>query len=550
MLASIRFSRLCVFATLVALAFAMPLLVIIASLFQPDGGAWAHIRATTLPALVTDSLLLTLSVAIGVGIIGTITAWVTARFDFVARRQLEWLLVLPLAMPAYVMAYAYTDLLQYAGPVQTALREFFDWQSKTDYWFFEIRSLGGAAIILSFALYPYVYLLARVAFLEQSASLQEVGRTFGYGRAQLFWRVTLPLARPAIVAGIALAMMETLADYGTVSYFGVNTFTTGIFSAWFAQADRVAAAKLASMLLIFVAVVLTVENWARRRQKFTEMRGKQAARLQLKGSRSWLAMLICIAPVVGGFLLPLALIGKLAFQDTDALVAFTRFGDFAVLAWNSFSLASVTAMLAVMVSLLLAYAKRSNSAWPIRAANRAVGLGYAVPGTVIAVGVLIPVTLLDHKLADALSALIGRDTGLILTGGVMVLIYAYLIRFMAISLQTIDAGFNKITPSMDDAARSLGLKNRHIVARVHAPLLKTSLITAGLMVFVDVMKELPATLVMRPFNFDTLAVRTYIFAKDERLSEAAVAALAIVLVGLIPVVLASKAITRENDRTV
>jgi len=544
-----RFSRLSVFATLLALAFAMPILVIVASLFQADGGAWAHIRSTTLPALIGDSLLLTVTVALGVGIIGTLTAWITARFDFVARRQLEWLLVLPLAMPAYVMAYAYTDLLQYAGPVQTTLRDFFEWQSNSDYWFFEIRSLGGAATILSFALYPYVYLLARVAFLEQSASLLEVGRTFGYGRAQLFWRVTLPLARPAIVAGIALAMMETLADYGTVSYFGVNTFTTGIFSAWFAQGDRIAAAKLASMLLMFVAIVLTIENWARRRQKFTETRGKQAARLQLNGRHAWLAMLICTIPVIGGFFLPLVLTCKLAFQDIDALIAFTRVGDFATLAWNSFSLASVTALFAVMVSLLLAYAKRGDSAWPIRLANRAVGLGYAVPGTVIAVGVLIPVTLLDHKLADALSALTGRDTGLILTGGVLVLIYAYLIRFMAISLQTIDAGFSKITHSMDDAARSLGLNNRHVVTRVHAPLLKTSLITAGLMVFVDVMKELPATLVMRPFNFDTLAVRTYIFAKDERLAEAAVAALAIVLVGLIPVVLASKAITRETVQT-
>ncbi|NJR72125.1 MAG: iron ABC transporter permease [Gammaproteobacteria bacterium] len=247
--------------------------------------------------------------------------------------------------------------------------------------------------------------------------------------------------------------------------------------------------------------------------------------------------------------MPLFLIGKLAFEDTDGLIAFTRFGDFALLAWNSFSLASITAIAAVLVSLLLAYANRRDSAWPIRAAKRAVGLGYAVPGTVIAVGILIPVTMLDHKLADTLSALIGRDTGLLLTGGVMVLIYAYLIRFMAISLQTIDAGFSKITLSMDDAARSLGLNNQQIVRRVHAPLLRTSLITAGLMVFVDVMKELPATLVMRPFNFDTLAVRTYIFAKDERLGEAAVAALAIVLVGLIPVVLASRAITRDERQS-
>jgi iron(III) transport system permease protein len=533
-------------ATLVSLAFAIPVCVVALSLFQADGGAWAHIRSTTLNALIGDSLALAVMVASGVAIIGTLTAWLCARYDFFARRQLEWLLVLPLAMPAYVMAYAYTDLLQYAGPLQTAMREMFGWQSKADYWFFEIRSLGGAATILSFALYPYVYLLARVAFLEQSTSLQEAGRTFGYGRAALFFRVSLPLARPAIVAGVALAMMETLADYGTVSYFGVNTFTTGIFSAWFAQGDRIAAAKLATMLLMFVALLLIIEGWARSQAKFNEARGVVVRRQRLHGSLAALALFVTAIPVIGGFLLPLFLLTRLAFDDATTTFAFASVGEFAHLAWNSFSLATATAIIAVAISLILAYAKRSHAGWPIRLANRAVGLGYAVPGTVIAVGVLIPVTMLDHRLADAASALIGRETGLLLTGGVMVLIYAYLIRFMAISLQTVEAGFSKITPSMDDAARSLGLNNRGVVRQIHAPLLKTSLITAGLMVFVDVMKELPATLVMRPFDFDTLAVRTYIFAKDERLGEAAVAALVIVLVGLIPVVFASRAITKGN----
>jgi len=445
------------------------------------------------------------------------------------------------------MAYAYTDLLQYAGPVQSTLREYFNWQAKSDYWFFEIRSLGGAATILSFALYPYVYLLARVAFLSQSASLMEAGRTFGLSRAQLFLSISLPLARPAIVAGVALVSMETLADYGTVSYFGVNTFTTGIFSAWFSQSDSVAAAKLATMLLGFVAMVLLIENWARRGAAFTETRGTRIKRTPLTGRYSALAGLICLLPIIGGFLLPLFLLGRLAFDDVDSLTTFSRINDFARLSWNSFSLAAATALLAVAISLLLAYAKRGHATWPIRLSNRVVGLGYAVPGTVIAVGVLVPITLLDHQLADVVSALIGRETGLILTGGVSVLIYAYLIRFMAVSLQSIDAGFSKITPNMDDAAASLGIKARGIVMRVHAPLLKTSLITAGLLVFVDVMKELPATLVMRPFNFDTLAVRTYIFAKDERLAEAAVASLAIVLVGLIPVIFASRAITKETE---
>lgn len=540
-------------AATIALVFSIPVLAVIWGIFQADSGVWAHIRATTLPDLLTNSLQLVLLVAIGAGVIGTLTAWLTARFDWCGRRTIEWLLVLPLAMPAYVMAYAYTDLLQYAGPLQSALREVFDWQAKTDYWFFEIRTLNGAASMLTLALYPYVYLLARVAFLDQSPSLLEAGRTFGYRRWQLFWRVSLPLARPAIFAGMALAMMETLADYGTVSYFGVNTFTTGIFSAWFAQSDRVAAAKLATMLLFFVALVLLLETLSRRRAKFAETRGKQIVRKRLNGAEAWMAGATCALPIIGGFLLPLLLLTRLAFQDADTTLVFSRFGDFATLAWNSFSLATITAMIAVSLSLLLAYAGHTGGTQAramsvVNISNRLVSLGYAVPGTVIAVGILIPVTRLDHYLADLVSGLIGHDSGLLLTGGIAVLIYAYLIRFMSISLQTCEAGFGKILPSMDDAARSLGMGRLEVARRIHMPLLRTSMITAGLMVFVDVMKELPATLVMRPFNFDTLAVRTYTLAKDERLAEASLAAMAIVLVGLIPVVMASKAITRTTDQ--
>ncbi len=538
-----------VFAVSVALLFVAPVIAVMLNLFMADGGAWAHIRATTLPALFADSLSLVLLVAVGSGIIGTVCAWLTTRMEWAGRRHFEWLLILPLAMPAYVAAYAYTDWLQYAGPVQSLLRETLGWHNKSDYWFFEIRSLGGAAAMLTLALYPYVYLLARVAFLAQSASLLEAGRSFGYGPGQIFWRVSLPLARPAIVAGMALVMMETLADYGTVSYFGVNTFTTGIFSAWFAQSDRVAAAKLAAMLLCFVALVWWLESAARRRTKFTETSGKTPPRRSLDGLQSWGAMLLCALPLAGGFLLPLLLLARLAWQDADSTLAFARAGEFVTLAWHSFSLAGVTAAIAVLISLLLAYAGYRQQSIVIHAANRLIGLGYAIPGMVIAVGVLLPVTLLDHRLADALSALTGRDTGLILSGGVGVLVYAYLIRFLSIGLQTCEAGFAKIAPGMDDAARSLGAGSTEVAWRIHMPLIKTSLITAGLMVFVDVMKELPATLVMRPFGFDTLAVRTYTLAKDERLAEASLAALAIVLVGLIPVIFASRVITGGDSHS-
>ena len=543
------------FATLVAVALLLPLLAVFTSVFQPDGGAWAHIRSTTLADLIANSLWLLVLVGIAAAMLGTGSAWLTAKYDWRGRQTFEWLLVLPLAMPAYVMAYAYTDLLQYAGPLQTALRETFGWQQKSDYWFFEIRSIGGAAAVLACALYPYVYLLVRVALLERSTSLAEVGRSFGYSRLSMLFRVTLPLARPAIAAGVALVMMETLADYGTVSYFGINTFTTGIFSAWFAQGDRVAAGKLATILLVFVGMVLLLEGWARRRARFADDRSRPAKRTRIAGLAAAGAFVGCTIPVAVGFLLPLVLLARLALADAQTsadgivagLFATGKWEIFLRLAWNSFSLATLTALIAVAVGLLLAYAKRRSPSLMMRFANRVVGLGYAIPGTVIAVGVLIPITLLDHRLADAVSAIVGRDVGLIFTGGIAVLIYAYLIRFLAISLQTCEAGFAKITPNMDYAARSLGASNREVVWRIHVPLLRSTLITAGLLVFVDVMKELPATLVMRPFNFDTLAVQTYMLAKDERLAEASAAALAIVLVGLIPVIFASRAITRTAD---
>jgi iron(III) transport system permease protein len=543
--------RTTVAALLIAVAIAFPVFAVGASLFRPDHGAWSHIVDHTLTDLALNSAWLVVLVGAGAATIGTAMAWVTTRYDWVGRRTMEWMLVLPLAMPAYVMAYAYTDWLQYAGPVQTSLRAWFGWESKSDYWFFEMRSVGGAAAMLSLVLYPYVFLLARVAFLERSASLLEAGRTFGYGPRALFWRVSLPMARPAIAAGTALVVMETLADYGTVSYFGINTFTTGIFSAWFAQGDRIAAARLATLLVIVVVIALAIERRARRTARYTDAGNRAAAargagRIRLTGVSAWLAGAITLLPVLLGFALPVLLLLRLMLGGTDESINAQSGAEFLTLAWNSFSLGALTACLAVALGLVLAYAKRQAPGRLMHAANRIVGTGYAIPGTVVAVGVLIPITALDHQLANGISALTGERTGLILTGGISVLVYAYLVRFLAIALETCEAGFARITPSMDQAAISLGATSREVVQRVHLPLLRASLVTAGLMVFVDTMKELPATLVMRPFNFDTLAVRAYTFAKDERLAEASVAALAIVLVGLIPVVFASRAITAEQ----
>jgi iron(III) transport system permease protein len=462
---------------------------------------------------------------------------------FPGHRWFEWALLLPMAVPAYVMAYAYTDLLQFAGPVQSLLRELTGWGPR-EYWFPDVRSLGGAIIMLSLVLYPYVYLLARAAFLEQSDSMLEVARVSGYGPWGTFRKVALPLARPGIVAGTALALMETLADYGTVAYFGVQTFTTGIFRAWFSLGDHMAAAQLSAILLSFVFLVLLIEKLSRRGASFHNASHRKRLRnvYRLRGWRAAVAVMFCVMPLVFGFLLPAGIMLYMALTSGDA-----QFGArYITLTRNTVTLAAVTAALAVLLALVVGYAGRTSKTPLVRWSNRIAGLGYAVPGAVIAVGVLIPVTRLDHVLAAWIEAATGHAPGLILTGGIAALVYAYLVRFFAVSLQAVDAGLSKITPSMDDAARSLGYGPAATLKHVHAPLLWRSALSAGLLVFVDVMKELPATFVMRPFNFDTLAVQAYNLASDERLAEASTAALTIVVVGLLPLIALSRMILRPE----
>jgi iron(III) transport system permease protein len=527
-------------ALAIAALAAVPILSVWTNLFAGGTGeTWAHLAATVLPEYVANTFWLCVGVGAGVIVVGVSTAWLVTMHDFPGRRFFEWALVLPLAVPAYVMAYTYTDLLQFVGPLQTWLRESFGWR-KADYWFPDVRSLGGAVAMFTFVLYPYVYLLARTAFLERATGMLEVGRSLGLSAWGSFFRISLPLARPAVAAGAALALMETLADYGTVAYFAVPTFTTGIYRAWFSLGDRAAAAQLSAALLGFVILVLLLERMSRGRARFhnTTGRNKPSAGLRLAGARAAAAMLACSLPLFAGFLLPAGVLLEMALTEGDA-----QFGArFLQLAGNSFTLAAVTALLGVALAVALAYSARlSRARWP-HGLNRVVGLGYAVPGSVIAVGVLIPVTRLDNWLADAVAAWTGSSPGLILTGGIAALVYAYLVRFLSLSLQTVEASLGKITPSMDDAARSLGSGQAATLRRVHLPLLRGSLLTAGLLVFVDVMKELPATLVMRPFNFDTLATQAYTLASDERLAEASTAALAIVAVGILPLIAVSRQI--------
>jgi iron(III) transport system permease protein len=540
-------------ALLVAALVALPVLSVGANLFA--GGTadtWAHLASTVLPEYVANSLWLCVGVALGVGSMGTTMAWLTAMHDFPGRRVFDWALLLPLAMPAYVLAYTYTDFLQFVGPVQTGLREAFGWQ-KDDYWFPDVRTLPGAMVMFSCVLYPYVYLVVRTAFLERAGGMLEAARVLGLSPWRAFWRVSLPLARPAIATGVALALMETLADYGTVAYFSVPTFTTGIYSAWFSLGDRTAAAQLAACLLGFVLLLLALERFSRGRARYHETsRGRRSSHpRRLDGWRGWLAFVACLLPLLAGFLLPAGLLVKMALGEREGEFA----GRFLALAQNSLVLASVTALLAAGLALLVAYGVRQSArvggarTLATRFAARLVGLGYAVPGSVIAVGVLIPVTRLDHWLAALWQQMGGANPGLILTGGIAALVYAYLARFLSIALQTVEAGVTRITPSMDDAARSLGCGAGATLRRVHLPLLRGSLLTAGLLVFVDVMKELPATLVMRPFNFETLATQTYTLAADERLAEASIAALAIVAVGLVPIIVLARQIAAGRQTT-
>jgi iron(III) transport system permease protein len=529
-------------ATVLAALIVVPVAIVMLQVFAPATDTWAHLVATVLPEYVRNTIYLLVGVGFGVGVIGTLTAWVVTTYRFPGRQTLEWALVLPLAMPAYVVAYAYTDALQFSGPVQTWLRELMGWRAR-EYWFPDIRSVGGAITLFILTLYPYVYLLARAAFLEQSMATLEASRLLGVSRWGSFLRVGLPLARPAIVGGIALAMMETLADFGTVSYFAVPTFSTGIYRAWFSLGDFHAAAQLAMIMLGFVLAIIAFERALRGRARVHNAGNRGAAgSVPLQSRSAWLATLVCGLPVLLGFAVPAAMLVRMAIARGDP-----QFGPrFLELVFNSFSLAGVAAIVAAAMALLVAYAARVTHLRLVVAATKIAGIGYAVPGHVIAVGILIPLAALDNALVGWLKAQFGIAAGLLLTGSIAALVYAYTVRFLGVALQTINAGMAKITPSMDDAARSLGLAPAATLRRVHLPMLRRSVFTAALLVFVEVMKELPATFVLRPFNFDTLAVQAYNLAADERLSEAATASLVIVMVGVLPIIILSRAIRRTR----
>lgn len=529
---------------LATLILCAPLAVIVTSVVPPYADIWPHLLDTVIPDYIVNSLILALGVGVGTFVLGASTAWLTAMCQFRGSDTMVWALLLPMAMPAYIIAYTYTGMLDFAGPVQSLLRASFAWRYG-DYWFPEIRSLGGAICMLSLVLYPYVYLLVRASLLEQSRAVSEVSRSLGHGPWRTVFFAALPLARPAIVAGVTLALMETLADYGTVQYFGVSTFTTGIFRTWFGMGEPRAAAQLASMLLVFVVSLITIERLSRRRMRFhhTSARPHPPERIALKGRRALLALLCCMGPVIFGFVLPATQLVLWLGQTWRPLIS----ADFLQLVLNSFTLAALAAACCLVMAVIICFGQRIAPRHPAAATlARTATLGYAVPGTVIAVGVLIPLAAFDNHLDAWLRERFNASSGLLLSGSLFAVVFAYTVRFVSVAVQTVEAGYSKIPRALDDSARTLGRPPVILLARLHMPLLRTSLVAAVLLVFVDVLKELPTTLILRPFNFNTLAVRAYELAADERLADAAGPALAMVVVGLLPVIYLARAMGRMH----
>jgi iron(III) transport system permease protein len=513
------------------------------SLF-PTENIWTHLANTVLPGYVRRTLILMTGVGVGSLLLGVSTAWLVTMCDFPGRRVFEWLLLLPFAVPAYVIAYVYTDLLEYAGPVQSYLRDVFDWGSPRDYWFPEIRSMGGAISMMSLVMYPYVYLLARTAFLEQSVAMLDASRILGYGAWGSFLRVSLPLARPAIAVGLALVAMETLNDFGTVDFFAIRTLTAGIYDVWQGMGNLGGAAQIAMIMLGFVLILLSVERYGRRRQRqFSSLRRMQPLPRYVLGNwRAGMAFVLCILPTVAGFAVPAAILGSYAYERFDS--SWTP--AFRVYALNSLLLSAAAAFTAVAAAVFLCYARRLHSGRLLNGAVRAAGLGYALPGAVLAIGVIIPFATWDNWLDGRLRDLLGVSTGLLLSGTVFALLFAYVVRFMAVALGSVESSLAKITLNMDSAARVLGHGPFGTLCRVHLPLIRGGMLTAALVIFVDCMKELPATLILRPFNFETLATYVYQFASDELLEQCALAALMIVAAGLLPVMLLNRTISTSR----
>ena len=526
----LRFDPWSLGALLIAGLVLAPVLSVVWIAFHPVENIWPHLAQSVLPRYLRTTFLLMAMVAALTASVGTGAAWLVSMYDFPGRRWLDHALLFPLAIPAYVGAYALVDVLDYGGPVQGALRAAMGWTSARDYWFPETRSLWAAGLVLSAALYPYVYLLARAAFREQSGCTYEVARALGQGPWGLFRRVGLPMARPAIAAGVALAMMETLADYGSITYFGVQTLTAGIFSTWLDGGNAGGAAQIACVVLGLIVTLVALERVSRRNARFHRVGRSQRpiARTQLDGRQGWIAFALCFLPFACGFLLP---VGVMLFHASQAPAQWLAPGLLVALK-NTLLVAGLASLATVAAALLAVYGLRLSGSAAGRWLLPLTTLGYATPGAVLAVGLLIPLAALDHRLADGIEALTGTDPGLMITGTAFALGLAYLVRFFGVAQGAVESAFGRVSPSLPMAARSLGRGPGGALRAVYLPMMRGSVLTALLVVFVDCVKELPATLLRRPFNYNTLSTRVFELASLERLSEAAPAALLVMGIGL------------------
>ena len=529
------------FLLLISSIILSPILSILTEAFESTNDNWEHLKETLLLEYIYNSLFLTLGVSLGSLLLGIPTAWLTAVCSFPFKKTIVLMLILPMSMPAYIIAYTYTGLLDFSGPVQSELRNFTGWDYG-DYYFPEIRSIGGAVIMLSLVLYPYVYLLARATFLRQSTNVMEVSRLLNSGPWESFLKIALPLSRPAIIVGLSLVIMETLADYGTVSYFGVSVFTTGIFRTWFGLGDYSSASKMAALLLVFIFFLVLAERSSRKKDKYYNTVGpeRRISGYKLNGIKLFIVFLTCLLPIIFGFIIPTIQLSIWAYMTLKNSLDF----NFTELFFNSVSLSVIASIVSLITAFLITYCQKILPMQTVQIIIRLASIGYALPGTIIAVGVIVPLAFIDHKIDTFFNTYLNISTGLIFSGTVVAIQFAYLVRFLSISISTVESGLEKIRPNMDKTSQSLGVSSEKTFIRIHLPILKISVLTSILLVFVDVIKELPATLILRPFNFNTLAVKAYELASDERLADASIPALAIVLAGLLPLLLITNSINK------
>jgi iron(III) transport system permease protein len=527
-------------AALISLIVALPLLSIAVMALAPAPGVWPHLVSTTLPYSVQQTLLLMAGVAALTLAAGAGTAWLITMYRFPGRGLFDWLLILPLALPTYITAYCYGEFLDFTGPVQSALRDLGGFRNYQDYWFPSIRSLGGAIFIFSCVLYPYVYLTARASFALQSIHVLEVARTLGRTGTGALFAVALPMARPALAAGLSLALMECLNDVGAVEYLGVRTLTLSVFDAWIQRSSISGAAQLALVMFFFVMALVSLERYGRRQHRFqTGRTDRPVPEHRLPGGKGSLAALACIVPLTVGFIVPVGVL----VDGAIAQGAQYGLGDYARAAGNSLLLSSLAAIIVVVLALVLGAALRLSRGWIVSGAVRVSSLGYAIPGTVVALGLIVPLAGLDNFISGLMQRWIGVQTGLLLSGTAFALLLAFTVRFMAVAFGSVEAGWQRLSPNLDAAARTLGASPMRMLGSVHLPLLRPAIGAAALLVFVDTMKELPATLLLRPFNFETLATHIYVYASQEQFEHSAIAALTIVVVGLIPLILMHHALT-------